>query len=228
MVDLSLDEVFALRQLAAAPPPLLAGVINTDYTGVMGYSFDSFSALALGGARIDPEYYLDQCAQASAKKPTIPQWWIDYICAPAKNWQAFSSHAGTAITSSDDGLWQPITEGRIRAVMPMAPEGAWMFGKVGLAAVDRPILVIAAAEDTANIYDLEAKFIFRNLDYPDKIMICFLDRDHLMIWDQMVIKSLEHFATAFFGYHLQGNEEYADLVNKKFVQQHEGLKWGIH
>lgn len=228
LIDFPLDRVFTLRQLAAAPPPLLVGVINTDYTGVMGYSFDSFSALALGGARIDPEYYLDQCAQASSKKPAIPQWWIDYICAPAKNWQAFSAHAGTVITSSDEGLWQPITEGRIRAVMPMAPEGAWMFGKDGLAAVDRPILVIAAAEDTINIYDLEASFIYKNLGYSNKGMISFLDRDHMMIFNLEVVNRLEHLATAFFGYHLQGNEEYADYFSRQFVRQHEGLDWGIH
>ncbi len=121
-----------------------------------------------------------------------------------------------------------MTDDRIRAVMPMGPEGAWMFGKRGLDSVDKPILVIAAAEDTINIYDLEAVFIYKNLGYSDKRMISFLDRDHLMILNSLVVPSLEHFATAFFGYHLQGNEAFADSFSRKFIQQHEGLAWGIH
>ncbi len=97
LIDYPLDLLLALDQLASNPPAGLVGVIDTEHTGVMGYSFDSFTALALGGARIDPEYYLDQCEQASSKKQSIPQWWIDYICAPAKDWQAFSAHAGPEI-----------------------------------------------------------------------------------------------------------------------------------
>ena len=39
---------------------------------------------------------------------------------------------------------------RIKAVMPMAPEGAWLFGEDGLAAVDRPALIIAATNHDIN------------------------------------------------------------------------------
>lgn len=55
-------------------------------------------------------------------------------------WEEFSALAGPDITVSTDGLWQPMTDDRILAVMPMAPEGAWLFGARGLATVDRPTL----------------------------------------------------------------------------------------
>jgi len=112
--------------------------------------------------------------------------------------------------------------------MPMAPEGAWMFGEEGLAAVDRPVLIIGAASDTINPYDLEASYIYKNIVYKDRSMISFVDRDHLMIFNNEIVSQMGHFAVAFFSYHLQGIDEYADYFSKKFVQQHEGLDWGIH
>ena len=62
-----------------------------------------------------------------------PAWWIDYICMMDITWDEFVILAGPAITTSADGLWQPMTDARIKAVMPMAPEGAWLFGERGLA-----------------------------------------------------------------------------------------------
>jgi hypothetical protein len=39
---------------------------------------------------------------------------------------------------------------------------------------------------------------------------------------------MKHFAVAFFGYHLQGNETMAEFFSKDFVLDHAGLDWGIH
>ena len=38
--------------------------------GVLGYSFDGYNSLALSGARIDPKFYLEQCANASSVNPS--------------------------------------------------------------------------------------------------------------------------------------------------------------
>jgi hypothetical protein len=39
------------------------------------------------------------------------------------------------MTNSTDGLWQPITDPRIQAVMPLAAVGYYLFEDKGLAAV---------------------------------------------------------------------------------------------
>ncbi len=92
LIDYPLDQLFALDQLSLYPPEVLEGVIDTDHAGAMGYSFDGYDALALSGARVDPEYYLTKCASPSSNEPPLPEWWIEYICAPAKDWDAFSSY----------------------------------------------------------------------------------------------------------------------------------------
>ena len=117
-----LDILFALDQVASKPLDGLEGMIDAEHAGVMGYSFDGYNALAMSGARVDPEFYLSQCANVSDIQPALSESDIRIYCDPANHWDEFSDHAGTALTASSDGLWQAMTDERIRAVMPMAPE----------------------------------------------------------------------------------------------------------
>ena len=228
LVDYPLDIVFALDQVASQRLEGLEGMIDASRAGAMGYSFDSFTSLALGGARLDPEFNLQQCEQAAAITPAPSKMFIDYNCKLTGGWEALAAQAGPDITASDDGLWQPMTDDRILAVMPMGPEGAWLFGERGLAAVDRPVLLISAAEDDINYYDLEAVPIFERLGTPDKSMITFLGEDHMMIYSKEPVEKMEHFAAAFFGYYLQGQEKFKEYFSEDFVNGKEDLIWGVY
>jgi predicted dienelactone hydrolase len=228
LIDYPLDIVFALDQIASTSLEGLERMIDSEHAGAMGYSFDGYTSLALSGARIDPQFYQAQCAAASTLQPALEEWWIDYICNMDGGWENFVSLAGEAITTSGDGLWQPLTDERIRAAMPMAPEGAWIFGEKGLAAVDRPTLIIDGTADDINFYDLEASYIFDHLVTPDKTMISFIGQDHMMIYNPTMVTRMAHFATAFFGYYLQEKNDYAQYFSKEFVTQHNDLAWGIY
>ncbi len=227
LIDQPLDILFALNQIASDPLEGLEGIIDADHAGAMGYSFDGYNALALSGARVDPEFYLEQCAQASSLEPALDSFWTSYYCTISSNWEQFAAHAGEALTTSDDGLWQPMTDERIRAVMPMAPEGAWLFGERGLAAVNRPTLIIGATEDKDCDYHREAVYIFEHLGTPDRAMISFVGQGHMMVFDSDPAARMKHFATAFFGYHLQGRADYAEYFSEDFVAQYDDLAWGV-
>jgi predicted dienelactone hydrolase len=130
----------------------------------MGYSFDGYNALAMSGARVDPEYHLSSCA-------------------PAAHWVEFSTSTGASLTTGTDGLWQPMTDKRIRAVIPMAPEGAMLFGERGLAAVDRPTLILVGTADTGCDYNREAVAIFKQIGTPNKALISLRNlRQNEMAW----------------------------------------------
>jgi predicted dienelactone hydrolase len=224
MIDQPLDILFALEQMASNPPEELAGMIDADHTGAIGYSFDGYNTLALSGARLDPEYYLAQCPNPDATtKEILPFGTFD--CGPAGAWDEFAAHAPEAITASQDGLWQPITDERIRAVMPMAGEGWWLFGERGLAAVDRPTLMIVA---TGDLLYPENALIFEHLGTPDKALISFIGQTHVMVFNMEMKARMAHFAVAFFGYHLQGREDLAWYFSEDFVAQHDDLAWGVH
>lgn len=228
LINHPLDILFALEQVAANPLNGLEGMIDAEHAGAMGYSFDGYNSLALSGARVDPKFYLAQCANAAAMNPAPPEWWIKYNCDMSAGWDEFAALAGASITTSDDGLWQPMTDDRILAVMPMAPEGAWLFGERGLAAVDRPTLIIGATKDDINFYDREAVYIFDHIGTPDKIMISFVGEGHAMVESDEPVMRMKHFAAAFFGYYLQRQANYAEYFSEDFVSSRDGLAWGVY
>jgi predicted dienelactone hydrolase len=227
VVDQPLDILFGLESIAANPPSELEGVFNTDTAGALGYSFDALNALAMSGARLDPQAYLWECSNTKFLGLEPPDWWVEYICALSQNWAEFETHAGLALTSSEDGLWQPMTDPRIKAVMPMGPEGAWIFHERGLAAVDRPVFLISAENDEMNIYALEAAVLFEQIGVEEKYMVTIKNKKHMMIDEKRPREIMEHFANAFFGYYLQGKEAYREYFSEEFVRQVDDLAWGV-
>jgi predicted dienelactone hydrolase len=227
IVDHPRDMLFTLDQIASNSLEGLEGVVNSDLVGVTGYSWGGFYSLALSGVRIDPEYYLDYCERAPLMEPALGVSYLQNTCNLAKKWDEFSTYVGDEITTSDDGLWQPLTDKRIRAVMPMAPDGAWLYGERGLAEVNLPVLIIQATED--NPYQMtESAFIFEHLGTPEKFMISFIGHDHMMVTESEPAKRMKHFAVAFFGYYLQGHEDYADYFSENFVSRVNDLAWGVY
>lgn len=225
MIDQPLDILYALNQAGSKSLEGLDNIIDAGRAGAIGYSFDGYNALAVSGARIDSQYYLAQCPDPDPATEAILSGLSAFSCTPAGAWNEFAAHAGEAITASEDGLWQPITDERIRAVMPMAGEGWWLFGERGLAAVNRPTLIIAATQD--DLYPENVQ-IYEHLGTPDKALISFVGLDHMMIYDSQAIARMAHFATAFFGYHLQGREDLASYYSEDFVSKVNGLTWGVH
>jgi predicted dienelactone hydrolase len=224
MFNQPLDILFALDQVASDPPQGLDGMIDAEHSGAIGYSFDGYNTLAMSGARINPEYYLKQCPTPDPTTAAILSEMSSYNCFPARDWDEFAAKVGEAIASSKDGMWQPMTDARIRAVMPLASEGWWLFGERGLAAVDRPTLILVATQD--ELYT-ENALMFEHLGTPDKALISFVGRDHMMIYDPEMVAHMAHFAVAFFGTHLQGRSELAEFFSQDFVAQHEDLAWGV-
>lgn len=228
MIDWPRDFLFTLDQIAANSPEGLAGVIDANHTGVTGYSYGGDISLTLSGVRIDQQEYLDYC-----KNPPLievgygAEWYQQNSCDLSKKWDEFTTFAGPQMTDSSDGLWQPLSDPRIIAVMPMAPSGAWLFGEQGLAAADKPVLLIANTEDEFSPYSVETAFIYEHLGGPEVSLISFIGRTHMMVFEADEMERIKHFMVAFFGYHLQGREDYRHYFSQEFLSQFEDLAWGI-
>ena len=39
---------------------------------------------------------------------------------------------------------------------------------------------------------------------------------------------MQHFATAYFGYYLQGRQDYAGYFSEEFVSRYDDLAWGLY
>jgi len=230
VIDGPLDFLFALDVLASNPPEGLEGILDTERVGVAGYSSDGFFSLALGGARINPDYYFSQCAQAPNMDPplSIIPFWTEYFCTLSERWDEFSSQVGPETSTVSDGLWQPTTDDRILAVMPMAPDSAWLYGPEGLATIHIPSLIIAGTADDIVSYEMTSCYIYEHLVNSDRVLISFIGKDHGMVDNEEVQRRIDHFAAAFFGYYLQGREDLARYFSEEFVAQQDGLAWGVY
>ncbi len=225
LIQQPLDILFALNEVATNPPEGLGGMFDYDHAGAMGYSFDGYNALALSGARVDPGFYLGLCKDPIETKQNS-SFWFDgsYHCPPALKWDQYVAAAGERSEQDQASLWQPLGDERIKAVMPMACEGWWLFGEKGLAAVEVPALFLAATNDL--LYP-ENALIFEHLGSKEKTFITILNRDHMIVYDPEMLLRMRHFATTFFGYHLQGREDYAQYFSQDFVNGLDGMLWGV-
>ena len=228
VIDGPRDFLFTLNQLTSSSPDDLTGMIDTDRVGVAGYSWDGFFSLALGGVRIDPDFYLSQCDQVLSHEPPLSPFMMEYYCNLSGKWDQLSYLAGDTITASNDGLWQPLTDERILAVMPMAPDGAWLYGERGLSALDKPTLIITGTNDDTASYTMETTYIYEHLGTSDRSLISFIDQNHMMVFNTEQALRMNHFATAFFGYYLQDRKDYFDYFSEDFISQFNDLAWGVY
>jgi len=222
MIDQPLDILFALDQISTSPLEGLDGLIDVNRAGAMGYSFDGYNSLELSGARIDPEFFLSRCGNAELIEESFRNFSRRWQCPLIDQWDEFVDNAGSTITNSNNGLWQPMTDERIRAVMPMATEGWLLFGEKGLAAVDKPVLIIVGGND---VYYEENLLIYEHLSSPDKFLITFVGQGHMMIYNREQTAHMKHFATAFFGHFLQGREDYKTYYSEQFILDYPALSW---
>jgi predicted dienelactone hydrolase len=228
VIDAPLDFLFVLDWLISNPPESLENVLDTNRVGVAGYSSDGLFSLALGGARVNPKYYFSQCAQAPYMDPLLQPFLIEYYCNLSKRWDEFSSQVSPRISTVSDGLWQQTTDDRILAVMPMAPDSAWLYGAEGLAAIDIPSLIIAGTADDLVSYKETSCYVYDHLVNSDRVLISFIGKNHMMVEDEKVIDRIDHFAVAFFGYYLQDRQDLARYFSEEFVTQYNDLAWGVY
>jgi predicted dienelactone hydrolase len=228
VIDVPHDFLFVLDMFTSNPPEGLGDVLDTNRVGVGGYSSGGLFSLALGGARINPEFYLSQCAQAPSLDFHPRFIDVEYFCNLSERWDEFSSQVGAEISMVSEGLWQPTSDDRILAIMPMAPDSAWLYGSEGLAAINLPSLIIAGTDDQLISYELSPCYIYKHLVNSDSILISFIDEQHMMVMKKEIRSRINHFAVAFFGYYLQGKTDYADYFSEDFVSQFDDLFWGVY
>jgi predicted dienelactone hydrolase len=237
LFDTVFDRLFALDALALATSEPLAEMADTTRAGVIDYSGDTLISIALAGARVDPEFYRDACANAGDDPPFDPTLiasvygWDNLMannCMTNEEWNDFEAHAAGLGIVAGEGLWSSIDDPRIKAVIPGGPEGAWLFGERGLAEASVPVLLLAGSEDDINVYSFETEFYFEHLGSPTEL-ITMVGADHI----EPVSRTdgtayLRLFSTAFFDANLNGSASSAMLVSEEYVADIlPGLDLGI-
>jgi predicted dienelactone hydrolase len=229
-VDRPLDILFALDQLAAITDGDLVGFIDTDVVGVMGYSDGAYTALTVNGAQIDPV-----SAQALTANPVIPDdvtdprnWWHDW------DWNELAAYrAQFSPPLEERRLWSPFTDQRIQAVLAFEPCYAPLFGEHGLASATVPTLLVAGTADQFCPYEHNAVFDYLHLGSEDRYLLSIINGDHHTFTTSAYRPAINHLEAAFFGYYLQGKEDYEQYLTSDYIDNLEdrvdlGLVWGVY
>jgi len=195
---------------------LLRGLIDTSRVGVIGHSMGGYTAVAAGGARVDFDALQAYCTgnPPPAERP-------GNVCTllPAQ-----VAIAGLGLKPDSSGLLPAISDPRIKAIVPLAPWNAPVFGPKGLAALTIPTLIMVGAADEVTPAARDSNRIYDQIGSAEKALVTFADGTHLLfldpckpsvplqsicdepVWDKPRVYDLtNHFATAFFTATLKGD-----------------------
>jgi predicted dienelactone hydrolase len=224
LVDRPLDILLVLDGLAALTEGDLAGMIDTDNVGLMGYSMGADATLEMLGLLRDPVHFASWCAE----HPDLATW----DCNPPPSHgqtpldEITTYRAQLGLQNTPDGQWAPFGDERIRAVLAMAPGEFPLTTQDMLAAVTTPTMILHGTKDAYCDYECNAVRIYTDLGTEDRYLISVINGDHTTFTLQQKVP--QHFATAFFGYYLQGDETYQPYLTPEHLPAWSSpkLAWG--
>ncbi len=224
LLNRSLDQLFVLEQMtkqSLKEDSFLKGIVNTDMTGIIGYSMGGYGAVNVAGGGY---------TEAS----------VGYGFSPA--------NGALAVRQTGNKAFEDSFDARVKAVIAIAPWGmnAGFWDAEGLKGVKVPIMFMAGdADDVAGyengtkaLYDLSINaerylLTFENANHnaaapmpapfetwqaSDKLDFIPAEHYNDPVWDNVRMNNIaQHFATAFFGKYLKDDANlasYLDIIER--------------
>ncbi|MEM7487904.1 MAG: VPLPA-CTERM sorting domain-containing protein [Pseudomonadota bacterium] len=223
LVNRSLDQLFVLDEMARINGDAssdLAGLIDADNTGLIGYSMGGYGAIITAGGGV---------TEQSVGYP----------------WGAPQGTLGIHQEGSEthDALPDP----RIKTAVAIGPWGmnTGFWDAEGLAGIEIPMLFIAGSDDTVSLYDEGVRAIWEGATGVDRALLTFDGGSHNTaapipapeesfyfndalgfdvsehytdpVWDTVFMNNVaQHFATSWFDLELKGDADkaaYLDLLD---------------
>lgn len=213
LLNRSLDDLFVLNEMdrlsKAGSDSFLAGLLDANNTGLLGYSMGGYGAVNVigGGYSSSALGFFGQVTQGSK---------------------------ALEMRAAGNAAFEASIDKRIKAAVTFAPWGmnhnAW--DSTGLHNIKTPILLISGSEDDISGYENGVRKIFENCKNADRYLLTFLNARHNVAqnppppettkpglhideylryadsaWDIRRVNNVnQHFVSAFLGMHLKGKE----------------------
>ena len=231
LIDRPLDLLLILDELIGANQSLLNGVIDADQVGVMGNSSGAYTSLGVSGARIDPDYFLDW--QANRDTSVADSMTLEDQTVPgvylADSWDEITAYRAQFDDLEAGEPWPSLTDERIRASFLLVPPLGMLYGERGLETVSIPTMIMATTSDEFIPYDPEMRNLWTYLGAEERYLLTLLGHSHQIMHESPTGASyVWHFTTAFMGYYLQGQEDYAEYLTADYVEQFADIVWGLY
>lgn len=233
LANRSLDQLFVLNEMArlgeAGSESFLAGLLDANNTGLVGYSMGGYGAINTVGGGYSPQ------AVALFKQMTGGSDALDKRMAGSEAY----------LQSMDD---------RFKAVVAFAPWGMEraVWDSVGLQGITTPVMYVAGDQDDISGYEKGIKAMYDQTVNADRYLLTYINARHNVapnpppveamqpglhideylrygdsVWDMRRINNVnQHFVTAFFGSLLQGKDysAYLDLAQDANTGKWHGFK----
>ncbi|NEQ47315.1 MAG: alpha/beta fold hydrolase [Leptolyngbya sp. SIOISBB] len=182
--------------------------LDLDSVGVIGHSLGGYTALATGGATLQPDLWQHVCSETVAEQPLLN----------------LSMLLQCRFDELTDEASLIVQDDRVQAVMAMNPLTSHLFGVDGMASLAVPTMLIAGTDDYFVPALPEQIEPFQWLTVEDKYLVIIEDGTHFtpMESDQQVIPvpdvligpdpvqaqpALRSLSLAFFDRHLRNQED---------------------
>lgn len=218
----SLDQVFVLNQMArlnSEANSFLSGLIDTNNTGLVGYSMGGYGAVITSGGGV---------TAASVAYPFSPP------------------HGTLGIHQSGSETHRTLTDARIKTAIAFAPWGRnyGFFDAETSKGVQIPMLYVAGSHDDTSLYEGGVRSLWEESLNVDRALLTLENANHNAaapmpapaesyafnadlgfapfehyadaVWDTVRMNNIaQHFSTAWLDYHLKNDSakfDYLDLV----------------
>ncbi len=131
--------------------------LNLQQVGVFGQSFGGYTALALAGAKINPEKIAKDCSQKALK-----QTWNMSLLLQCRIGELQGNKSVEEYNLYDE---------RVKAVIAANPITSSIFGKTGLSQIKTPVMMVTSSEDTVAPALYEQILPFSWIANPDKYLV---------------------------------------------------------
>ncbi len=217
LLNRPLDDLFVLNEIARLGQKdngsFLAGLVNANKTGLIGYSMGGYGVVNVIGGGFNPAI-----VNADGAPPD----------------------GALAVRAAGNKEYEASMDPRIKAAIAIAPWGMnyGFWTAKGLAGIKMPVFFMAGSADKTAGYENGTKAIFEAAVNANRYLLTFWYATHEAaapipaptvtwtngtfnhyadpVWNTVRMDNIaEHFATAFFGLYIKGDEDmkaYLDLV----------------
>lgn len=223
------DIKFVLNQMTGLSNDPLGEILDTDNTGIIGYSMGGYGVLNVGGAG-----YSDGAVGLFG--------------------QMTGGSTAISTLAASNPNYQKSIDPRVKAIVAFAPWGMEreVWDAEGLKGLKKPTLFVAGSEDDISGYENGIKAIYEGAVNADRYLLTYMNARHNVApnpppaaslapglnineyyryadstWDQRKINNVnQHFVTAFLGTYLKGEDhsQFLDIPENSNEKDWPGFK----
>jgi predicted dienelactone hydrolase len=165
--------VFSRVDDAVRPGGEFEGLIDSQTVAMVGHSYGGYTALAAAGARVNTDAFKFTCDSAYFTSDPLA-----FLCdALLPRVGDMAESAGLDPVPAE--LWPSWSDDRVDVAVTMAGDAA-IFGELGLAEIDVPVLAIGGSADTDSPFEWGTQLTYEYVSSSRKVEIALEGAAHLI------------------------------------------------